>query len=765
MEHRLILGGEAYLPFARSQIKALRATGQRHGARRWIMPGGETVTIRVVDEHDYIKLEGGGSSLAMDAGIIDLKSVSTGSPLRFANGERQESVSTQAYNAPFTVGATGGRWSAWRSSPATVPRHQIAGTLVAPKFAGHIKPGGLAPSFTAKRKAVTPATDPPTWIDHPEDDALYTKKLMAKTCPASMFTGRLRLYVQAMYGRPLYDYGGDTSVDPITSTVQTPTLAAASMPSLVLPAYKHKGDDTVYTAITIDTSAGVFYRAEATGGKHWLMLVAGNALNVYPLISSRQGESLRKYLNAAPLSDGNPLDPDDVEKLEAFILAYCLPDVKNQFSVAASGATAAFSMGYGWHWNWSGSTADVVTSTNFDQGASTLFPSGSTGMESTHRRVTVAVDAEGNWSAAHAVVEGPKRWAVNRLYWCIAEPEWGSMLTVKTTPKHSAMFECDAPFYAFYDRDALNMCRIKVDVVAATTDVRTFSTNFADPTYGGSVAEYTGGMLDGYCEDAAATAEHYKATITCGGLVVPSLMLGKSTTYARWDVYGKSIVVPPARVPSNDVALGSGVHATLNYGYTSPYGTYDTVEIIGPGITSDSTSPTIRFTRSTNDGVREESSTITAVVPFHDAEAIFSDTATFTTDTRSNQQVSVRDSTGFATGKFWIPSGSGSPPEAIYFQYITAGTAGSIISSSTPADTVVESTEHIQKLVCHAGSVDATMGELASFHDGEDYAQVTYSVLSGAADADPVVISPGNAVPAVGTVDTTPQYPALVGWI
>jgi hypothetical protein len=60
MEHKLIQGGEIYLPFARSRIKALRATGLEYAAQKFLLPDGE-VHIRIAGEHDYIRTSGGGS--------------------------------------------------------------------------------------------------------------------------------------------------------------------------------------------------------------------------------------------------------------------------------------------------------------------------------------------------------------------------------------------------------------------------------------------------------------------------------------------------------------------------------------------------------------------------------------------------------------------------------------------------------------------------------------------------------------------------------
>lgn len=62
MEHKLIQGGEQYLPFARSRIKALRATGLNYASQKFVLPDGE-VRVRIVGEHEYIELTGTESGL------------------------------------------------------------------------------------------------------------------------------------------------------------------------------------------------------------------------------------------------------------------------------------------------------------------------------------------------------------------------------------------------------------------------------------------------------------------------------------------------------------------------------------------------------------------------------------------------------------------------------------------------------------------------------------------------------------------------------
>lgn len=57
MEHKLIRGGEQWLPFARSRIKALQATGLTYASQQFEIDGA-SVKVRITPGHEYISLEG-----------------------------------------------------------------------------------------------------------------------------------------------------------------------------------------------------------------------------------------------------------------------------------------------------------------------------------------------------------------------------------------------------------------------------------------------------------------------------------------------------------------------------------------------------------------------------------------------------------------------------------------------------------------------------------------------------------------------------------
>lgn len=58
MEHKLVRGGEQFLPFARSRVKALRATGLKYASQQFEIDG-FSVKVRIAGDHDYLSLSGG----------------------------------------------------------------------------------------------------------------------------------------------------------------------------------------------------------------------------------------------------------------------------------------------------------------------------------------------------------------------------------------------------------------------------------------------------------------------------------------------------------------------------------------------------------------------------------------------------------------------------------------------------------------------------------------------------------------------------------
>lgn len=750
MEHKILLGGgEQYLPFARSRIKALQATGLEYASNKFVLPDA-TVHVKIEPGYEYIRIEGTGSCVFhMDSGIVDVLAIGSAAPQRYLPGILYESSGVAAYNAPFVDPPDGS--TDWRLNPN--PTGQISGSVVKSGggFVGKVPyDANPARSFKPVLRPVSPATDPATYEDNPADEALAAKKALAVLCPPSIFTGRCRLYIQAVYGQHLNEYRGSVATgSPPLPTIVSETSAA---PALRFDAYR-KSSDPAGITVLVDTSCGVWL--DPATGKHWLLNPTGSQLMVYPLIASKCGESLRKYLVTIDPPRGiEPLNDADRAHLEAYILASCLP--YDAQKIVASGAVtgSVYSMSYGWHWNWSGTRADVVVNNTFDQA------DGNGAMRSTHYRITVThsvVDGADQWDALQTTIEGPTDWAVYRAHWTIAEPNYSGYTLEKSTPKNSIVFAGDAPFYCFYLGDELQTCRVNV----------AFNTGnpaqvIEDNCFGANCE--TMGLTEGSRTTITAGGDYYSATFTCGGASTPSLPVGRTIQYPN------VTEVKNKRTYGFRPGFGSSGHGQRNFEISDYYG--NGRHIITESSTLNDDRKTMIMSLDTSVTVKREefSSRATVVIPFYDSEAVYLESVTsqgtyYITNTTYHYQHTmlgvvgafiVRNTTSLQPGGYDLAKFNGA--------FAADGLEEVGIEQIVP-ENVYTVTHNNQQLVCHAGIVPATFSHINELHNNLlDEVGAGFYTLSSADMQSPVVIASGH-IEAVGTNGHNPTAPVLVGWI
>lgn len=747
MEHRLITGGWQYLPYARRRIQQLRGAGLSYATDRKVFPDA-TVTVRVEDEHDYIEISGGLCLLPMDSGVVDIGIyASQEDPYRFLPATLHESQALAAYNASFLPDGL------WRLNPGRKSAGQFSGLL---SKSGVFK--GKVPYDHQPARAFAPRKikEGDAFVDDPADQNLVDKKNAAMRCPASIFTGKTRLYVQAMYGQYLYPpdrvLADGTVVGAATEPLVGPSFLDTAPPSLMIPAYKPRDDEASYPAEQLTTNSGVYLDAD---GKHWLMRVDTDSVTICPLIGSTCAEGLRKYLKGPVEND--PISDEDREHLEAYVLASCRPYVKRRVVVALNVALAAYSMGYGWHWNWSGTQCDMVVNRPFSQGGD------DTAMRSTHYRITISRDS-GIWAAVNTTVEGPVDWTVYRAIWCITEPSWLNLSgndpplysLIKTTYRNTAAFACDAPFYCFYARDQLKVCRVNVAELPSTPGATRWTQGFRsndDPEAPGDIRYATVGMNSGYTETDGGFSPGWEASFSCGSESFTGLQFNRLRTGNRIEIVGKSrtLALP---------LLTWGI--TLDtWEFEIGYPPYNTVRYYG--FYSFAGSIPVRYRLQTYGYTEAFSSRAAIVVPFYDAEAVYLQAEkkqvrfkeAGTTELQEGGRFLFQHQPKFEDGSF-------GPVAEVFRSSDTS--FNSVIEPSAPlaASEEITSLTDVQRLVHRAGAVDAIYGaDLDSFFSEDDRVGATFKTLSSAHAAQPVVI--GRCAP-VGT-DFFEGSVALVGAI
>lgn len=161
---------------------------------------------------------------------------------------------------------------------------------------------------------------------------IYTKKRAQANVPSSMFSGKLRLMVQAIYGSTRTDY------EVIESA------------GLVVPGKLLVGG-FVLSAL-YQPSYGIFTSPDY---EYWLVELT-SIVKYYPLSLSSMGQQLATILKDHP----RKTELAFAKKVEAYILSTATIDQVNVITGGALDVIGGSVLYYGWHWKWDGSEADVV---------------------------------------------------------------------------------------------------------------------------------------------------------------------------------------------------------------------------------------------------------------------------------------------------------------------------------------------------------------------------------------------------------------------
>lgn len=760
MQHIRKCDAPEYLPFARNCIKRLQATGLEYASQKFDAAG-VTIRVEIRPGAEYIWIEGGSIDLDMDTGLVDIKSYIPENPAVFYPGTLYEAQDTYQYNAQFVPTDP---VTKWRKNPNKESAGQIAGLITYKnnRFKGQVPYDAQDARCFSPGKEVL---DGETVTAKTEDDLLMLKKIVAVFCPASIFTGRCRLWFQALYGNPLYSKDSPEGI-PARIPLLGPNFGNNIAPSVMMPTYAPPGEAPTTDPIEVTTSCGVFL--EESTGTHWLIVpnmspTSQSGTVAYPLIGSAKAERMRQFLRTGAYPT---LSTVDKENLEAHILASCLPDARNVQEVGGSMATpAGWYMGYGWHWNWSGNEASIVANGQFIQAVSESGTS--TGMRSErHTFHLKAIPDGGDSKHVSFTITGEMNerveWAVDRTFWVICEPNWATRMPAKTTPRLSTPLEADAPFYVFYVRDEMKVCRIKTELVVQPTATRTVTPGFGVETPYGAISESTFGMDSGSCRDITHGDPRWTATISCGGW-------SKGNLQKSWGEGGSSASV---HSKANTGVYGAGYGATtainvdMEYGSAVPYATVH----VNYGSTNTGQLACITFTDEHTTLNRSGWATIEVVVPMNDAEAIYIRNETYEQEDATGQmrlrQTYPAASASSIAGSGWVEQRTVVEVDIAtsfvlsttnYLKYDAvappAALPGWNIVSTDNAwvvPTVVTGASE-SFLFSHAGQTTVDFGSLDQFHNNtfEDIV-ADFTTFSGTRTENPVVIATARS----GTVGT-----------
>lgn len=173
-------------------------------------------------------------------------------------------------------------------------------------------------------------------VDGTETSVL--KKIVMGLYPASLFSGKMRSFIQAQYGAK--DTPGNFKL--------TVELSGSS----AILQYVNGG--TITFGIWAHNTPGIF---AASDGSWWLLSITGGpnyVVTAYRLVPNSVARSLINEYKISGLTD------DVKAKLECYIFAHCTIDTSNPQSIGSFAGANGSAMAYGWKWKPDSSRASIV---------------------------------------------------------------------------------------------------------------------------------------------------------------------------------------------------------------------------------------------------------------------------------------------------------------------------------------------------------------------------------------------------------------------
>lgn len=369
-----------YVPWAKNQCNALIQQAAMHSLpyldRHTRL--GDNVEVRL---HAALDAYGswvsitvtGGCNLYVDHGILGLGNLAPQNYLRYSDGllVLPNHLTSNLLYAAQTASTAG------LSSKNALP------------FVSGTSPGCC-------KKQVFPPETPNSEVAA-ANEAFYAHKLTLNTCPPSMYSGKLRLLVQSLYGRK---YGAG-----VTDNYRVVT--EAGIPKVRIKTNIPDGND-VNGYVTLTNIAGQSHGlyTDSVGG-YWLLWVhTGNGkyrVTIYRVEITACGKAI-----AAWLASQTGMSKEDKAIQEAALLADAKIDYNFSWTVETNiDATYGAPIAYGWSFKWDGSQA-IMTCQKLN-GAGTSY-------ESTRLTLNfVRTNTEFAESSATELEEEQARWSISGI--------------------------------------------------------------------------------------------------------------------------------------------------------------------------------------------------------------------------------------------------------------------------------------------------------------------------------------------------------------
>lgn len=638
-------------------------------------------------------------TLQMDSGMVDLMGVGDADPLQVAFGR----VYQTSYVSAHTATAAGG------------------------KAIGC----GKIDSTTAKGPVVANGADSIAYmVDTKAAMGYIEKKKLAWHIYPSMFTGRMRLYVQSLFGsnwQSLKLSDGSSGIGRPMLTVTTKEREEAYLP-----------------AVNIGSGCGLFL--DPVTKLHFVIEPTDTAVYVYPLQCTPCAARFRKLLSSTTLSEA------DKERVEAYILSRSIP-MAELAQILTIDSTPSEAMGYSWHFNWDGDKCDIVDVLEVNKSGVWYF-------RSTHYRLTFTC-TNLNFTVSRAVVSGPEDWTVAKHGNPIAYPDWfyGRLQKAGDTPSGFTSATEHGKVYCFYKKNELKLVEYNG---SPSTHARYHQSD--PPQFGGDYYTSTvmGWLIDGTSGSCERRESYtgYSRTFECDGVVVGGD--AGSFTGTRWEATTGSRVKGAQQAWYSSGTVGTD-YGEPTYTWSADGGGTYSVSYTYPNYAlSLSTNPLIWYkwsqpaTASIDTFTEATGSNSLVVIPFLDAEAVYLYGST--NGYRSGTTISYSGSRG--DGNIWWlwfdtqGHGEGQTIRAwdIFYSGLSKGSSASSSSSWS-------NTQDVQLVNAHGSFSTSVTPDLSSFFAATDSVSQRWATISS---ANGVVHSSELGVESGSPI--YPSYSSIVGW-
>ena len=208
--------------------------------------------------------------------------------------------------------------------------------------------GQIAPTETSPGEQ----DNAPLLVDGQDSIAVVhpDKKLVAGFFPSSLFSGKIRLFLQAQYGaKENPSYGLTTDVSGTQGLLN----------------YRYGGKEIQF-GMWSHLSVGLF---TAPDGTFWLLSISSGGTSnftvfAYPLVILRRAKRLYAIYKSGAY------DATNKPKIEAYLFAHSYIDLTKQILVGGFSGSSGGPLAYGWHFNTSGSEASIVVHELLGKGVS-----------------------------------------------------------------------------------------------------------------------------------------------------------------------------------------------------------------------------------------------------------------------------------------------------------------------------------------------------------------------------------------------------------